>query len=115
MPRGGYRKGAGRKREYQEPVQKILLGLPQSVLQKLDDFARQKELSRPKAIALLLETIAPQGTQELEIAASEVKPDLKPIMPEIKHDPEMEDSPPKPKSNQALLDELRALKKSLNT
>jgi len=54
MPRGGYREGAGRKKEYQEPVKKILLGLPQSVLEQLDDFARQHNLSRPKAVAALL-------------------------------------------------------------
>ncbi len=113
MPRGGYRKGAGRKREYQESVQKILLGLPQSVLQKLDDFARQQALSRPKAIALLLEPISLQETEELETAVSEINPDLNPIMPEAKDDPEM--AVPKPKSNQGLLDELRALKKSLNS
>ena len=34
MPRGGFREGAGRKKEYTEPVRKILLGLPESVLQE---------------------------------------------------------------------------------
>ena len=86
MPRGGYRKGAGRKREYQEPVQKILLGLPQSVLQKLDDYAHNHDLSRPKAIARLLE-------QYPEAPATEIKDEQK----------------------QSLLDELRALKESLHS
>jgi metal-responsive CopG/Arc/MetJ family transcriptional regulator len=54
MPRGGYREGAGRKKEYTEPVRKILLGLPESVLQQLDEFAAHRGLSRPKAIAALL-------------------------------------------------------------
>ena len=103
MSRGGYRKGAGRKREYQEPVQKILLGLPKSVLQKLDDFAQQKELSRPKAIALLLENI-PQGTLVSQSAAPEAKPNREPALPQ-----------PESKGNQTLLDELRALKESLNS
>lgn len=58
MSRGGFRKGAGRKKEYNEPVQKILIGLPQSVLQQLDDYAQKQNLSRPKAIALLLESVA---------------------------------------------------------
>ncbi len=31
MARGGFREGAGRKKEYNEPVKKILLGLPESV------------------------------------------------------------------------------------
>ncbi|MBF0286652.1 MAG: hypothetical protein HQM14_02445 [SAR324 cluster bacterium] len=87
MPRGGFRKGAGRKREYQEPVQKILLGLPQSVLEKLDAYAKSHQLSRPKAIALLLEN--------QEIAEGPV------VVPE---------SIPKNK----LLEELKALKNSLH-
>ena len=86
MPRGGYRKGAGRKREYQEPVQKILLGLPQSVLQKLDDYAHNHDLSRPKAIARLLEHYQ-------EAPATEIKDEQK----------------------QSLLDELKALKESLHS
>ena len=35
MSRGGFRQGAGRKKEYTEPVKKILLGLPESVLEEL--------------------------------------------------------------------------------
>ena len=54
MPRGGYRKGAGRKKEYLEPVIKILIGLPESVLFQLDEYAQHNALSRPKAIAKLL-------------------------------------------------------------
>jgi len=57
MPRGGFREGAGRKKEYTEPVRKILLGLPESVLQELDQYANQRNLSRPKAIAALLKQI----------------------------------------------------------
>ncbi len=38
----------------QEPVQKVLLGLPKSVLNQLDEFAQEHTISRPKAIALLL-------------------------------------------------------------
>lgn len=91
MSRGGYRKGAGRKREYQEPVQKILLGLPQSVLQKLDDYAQEHNLSRPKAIALLLEQMTGKPVPE--------KP-----MPETK-----------PAHRQELLSELKALKESLES
>ena len=55
MARGGFREGAGRKKEYNEPVKKILLGLPESVLQQLDNYASAKNLSRPKAIAILVE------------------------------------------------------------
>ncbi|MBF0276921.1 MAG: hypothetical protein HQM13_03985 [SAR324 cluster bacterium] len=104
MARGGYRKGAGRKREYQEPVQKILVGLPQSVLQKLDDFAQQRDLSRPKAIALLLEKNHEEGSVLASSTTVEAKPEAipKPVLPK-----------PKPKSSQKLLDELRALKESL--
>ena len=54
MPRGGYREGAGRKREYDEPIKKILLGLPESVLEQLDRYAKRQKLSRPKAVAALL-------------------------------------------------------------
>ena len=57
MPRGGFREGAGRKKEYTEPVRKILLGLPESVLQELDQYANKRNLSRPKAIAALLKQI----------------------------------------------------------
>ncbi len=86
MSRGGFRKGAGRKREYQEPVQKILLGLPQSVLQKLDDYAQIHGLSRPKAIARLLEQLREQP-------ATGIKENQK----------------------QTFLDELKALKESLHS
>ena len=55
MARGGFREGAGRKKEYNEPVKKILLGLPESVLQQLDNYASAKNLSRPKAVAILIE------------------------------------------------------------
>ena len=54
MPRGGYREGAGRKKEYNEPVKKILLGLPESVLRQLDEYATNHDLSRHKAVAQLL-------------------------------------------------------------
>lgn len=57
MPRGGRREGAGRKKEYLEPVKKILIGLPESVLFQLDEYAAEKKLSRPKAIAALLKSI----------------------------------------------------------
>ena len=36
------------QKEYTEPVRKILLGLPESVLQELDQYANQCNLSRPK-------------------------------------------------------------------
>ena len=62
MPRGGYREGAGRKKEYNEPVKKILLGLPQSVLDQLDQYAAQQNLSRPKAVAALLTQVQTQTT-----------------------------------------------------
>ena len=57
MSRGGFRQGAGRKKEYTEPVKKILLGLPQSVLEELDQFAEKRKLSRPKAVAELLKLV----------------------------------------------------------
>lgn len=84
MSRGGFRKGAGRKKEYQEPVQKILIGLPQSVLEKLDAYAKRHDLSRPKAIALLLESVPGDSR------------------------------PKKQTDRKQLLNELRALKDSLN-
>ena len=55
MSRGGYRKGAGRRPEYHEPIVKFLVGLPKSVMQQLDGYAANHQLSRPKAIALLLQ------------------------------------------------------------
>ncbi len=54
MSRGGYRKGSGRKKEYKEPVKKVLIGLPQSSLDELDEYAAERDLSRPKAIVDLL-------------------------------------------------------------
>ena len=57
MSRGGFRQGAGRKKEYTEPVKKILLGLPVSVLKELDQFAEKRKLSRPKAVAELLKLV----------------------------------------------------------
>lgn len=52
--RGGKRSGAGRKTEYEEPIQKILINLPESVLNALDEYAQRHQLSRPKAVAKLL-------------------------------------------------------------
>ena len=63
MARGGFREGAGRKKEYNEPVKKILLGLPEAVLKQLDNFASEKKLSRPKAVAILVEQAMQQGGQ----------------------------------------------------
>ena len=63
MARGGFREGAGRKKEYNEPVKKILLGLPESVLKQLDSFASEKNPSRPKAVAILVEQAMQQGRQ----------------------------------------------------
>ena len=69
MPRGGYREGAGRKKEYNEPVKKILLGLPESVLRQLDEYATNHDLSRPKAVAQLLgqaEVASPPEPQQAD-------------------------------------------------
>ena len=63
MARGGFREGAGRKKEYNEPVKKILSGLPESVLKQLDSFANAKNLSRPKAVAILVEHAMQHGGQ----------------------------------------------------
>ena len=63
MARGGFREGAGRKKEYNEPVKKILLGLPESVLKQLDSFASEKKLSRPNAVGILVEQAMQQGGQ----------------------------------------------------
>ena len=63
MARGGFREGAGRKKEYNEPVKKILLGLPESVLKQLDSYATAKNLSRPKAVAIFVEQAMRQGGQ----------------------------------------------------
>ena len=61
MARGGFREGAGRKKEYNEPVKKILLGLPESVLKQLDSYATANNLSRPKAVAILVEKAVSQS------------------------------------------------------
>jgi len=69
MPRGGYREGAGRKKEYNEPVKKILLGLPESVLRRLDEYTIEHDLSRPKAVAQLLsqaEVAPPPEPQQVD-------------------------------------------------
>ena len=69
MPRGGYREGAGRKKEYNEPVKKILLGLPESVLSQLDEYATNHDLARPKAVAQLLgqaEVASPPEPQQAD-------------------------------------------------
>ena len=63
MARGGFREGAGRKKEYNEPIKKILLGLPESVLKQLDSYASAKNLSRPKAVAILVEQAMEQNGQ----------------------------------------------------
>ena len=63
MARGGFRQGAGRKKEYTEPVKKILLGLPKSVLDELDRFADERKLSRPKAVAKLLKVVQEKSPQ----------------------------------------------------
>ena len=67
MARGGFREGAGRKKEYNEPVKKILLGLPESVLQQLDNYASAKNLSRPKAVAILIEQAMVEQTGNMVI------------------------------------------------
>ncbi len=81
MARGGYRKGAGRKKEYTEPVKKILLGLPESVLEDLDRFAAQQKLSRPKAVALLLNQV--QGKPAQPDIRNRVLDELKVLRQEI--------------------------------
>ena len=67
MARGGFREGAGRKKEYNEPVKKILLGLPESVLKQLDNYASAKNLSRPKAVAILIEQAMVEQTGNMVI------------------------------------------------
>ena len=73
MPRGGYRKGAGRKKEYNEPVKSVLIGLPKSVLNQLDDYAKDRNLSRPKAIALLLEQVQKNKSSKSDATAKLLK------------------------------------------
>ena len=82
MARGGYREGAGRKKEYTEPVKKILLGLPKSVLDELDQYAKERQLSRPKAVAELLK-IAQEKTPELNLRSMVVK-ELRDLQKEIR-------------------------------
>ena len=82
MARGGYREGAGRKKEYTEPVKKILLGLPKSVLDELDQFAKERQLSRPKAVAELLK-IAQEKNPELNLRSMVVK-ELRDLQKEIR-------------------------------
>ena len=82
MARGGYREGAGRKKEYTEPVKKILLGLPKSVLDELDQYAKERQLSRPKAVAELLK-IAQEKNPELNLRSMVVK-ELRDLQKEIR-------------------------------
>ena len=82
MARGGYREGAGRKKEYTEPVKKILLGLPKSVLDELDQYAKERQLSRPKAVAELLK-ILQEKNPELNLRSLVVK-ELKDLQKEIR-------------------------------
>ena len=82
MARGGYREGAGRKKEYTEPVKKILLGLPKSVLEELDQYAKERQLSRPKAVAELLK-IAQGKNPELNLRLMVVK-ELRDLQKEIR-------------------------------
>ena len=82
MARGGYREGAGRKKEYTEPVKKILLGLPKSVLDELDQYAKERQLSRPKVVAELLK-IAQAKNPELNLRSMVVK-ELRDLQKEIR-------------------------------
>ena len=82
MARGGYREGAGRKKEYTEPVKKILLGLPKSVLDELDQYAKERQLSRPKAVAELLK-IVHEKNPELNLRSMVVK-ELRDLQKEIR-------------------------------
>ena len=82
MARGGYREGAGRKKEYTEPVKKILLGLPKSVLDELDQYAKAHQLSRPKAVAELLK-IEQEKKPELNLRSMVVK-ELRDLQKEIR-------------------------------
>ena len=82
MARGGYREGAGRKKEYNEPVKKILLGLPKSVLEELDQYAKDHRLSRPKAVAELLK-VAHEKNPEMDLRSMMVK-ELRDLQNEIR-------------------------------
>ena len=82
MARGGYREGAGRKKEYTEPVKKILLGLPKSVLDELDQYAKERQLSRPKAVAELLKRVQ-EKNPELNLRSMVVK-ELRDLQKEIR-------------------------------
>ena len=85
MPRGGFREGAGRKKEYTEPVRKILLGLPESVLQELDQYANQRNLSRSKAIAALLkQTHRPEEPARQKTQHKIVLQELKSLREQLK-------------------------------
>ena len=89
MPRGGFREGAGRKKEYTEPVRKILLGLPESVLQELDQYADQRDLSRPKAIAALLKQInRPEEPARQKTQNKVVLQELKLLREKLKKSPD---------------------------
>ena len=92
MPRGGRREGAGRKKEYLEPVKKILIGLPESALKQLDDYAEKKGLSRPKAVMQLLKQV-----------------ELKNTAPKAKVQPATVKKKPKAKRKAFMLDELKSL------
>ena len=82
MARGGYREGAGRKKEYTEPVKKILLGLPKSILDELDQYAKERQLSRPKAVAELLKIVKGKNP-ELNLRSMVVK-ELRDLQKEIR-------------------------------
>jgi len=83
MSRGGARKGAGRKPEYHEPIVKFLVGLPESVMQQLDDYAAQHKLSRPKAIALLLQQVQNQHGTIQDYPTTQLLQELKLLKAEI--------------------------------
>lgn len=67
--RGGKRSGSGRKTEYHEPVQKILVSLPESVLKALDEYGQKHRLSRPKAVTKLLQMAKIRQRKEQALAA----------------------------------------------
>ena len=90
MPRGGYREGAGRKKEYNEPIKKILLGIPESVLKRLDEYAAEHELSRPKAVALLLSRAQAPPPEPLQQQAdtSQMLSELRSLKQQLTRKPE---------------------------
>lgn len=67
--RGGKRSGSGRKTEYHEPVQKILVSLPEFVLNALDEYGQKHQISRPKAVAKLLQMAQTRQRKEQALAA----------------------------------------------